>query len=52
MGEQISISKSEYDSLVKDSIILSYLEQFGVDNWDGYGEAMLAYREESEQQDE
>jgi len=37
--ETVTISKSEYDRLVRDSIFLGCLEQCGVDNWDGYYEA-------------
>jgi len=37
--ETITISKEEYDQLVKDSNFLNALESVGVDNWEGYGEA-------------
>jgi len=37
MGEEmILVSKSEYDSLVRDSDLLAFLEARGVDNWEGY----------------
>ena len=41
----ITITKKEYDQLQKDSEWLSYLEAAGVDNWDGYDEAINMQRE-------
>ena len=38
--EYISIKKSEYDELNKRDEILSSLEAYGVDNWEGYEMAM------------
>lgn len=38
-NEMISISKKEYKELLEDSIFLSFLQEAGVDNWDGYSEA-------------
>ena len=32
----IRISVEEYDRLLKDSCMLSALEEAGVDNWEGY----------------
>jgi hypothetical protein len=43
--EMITISKEEYDELVKDSDFLHALEQAGVDNWEGYSDAVDIYRE-------
>ena len=40
----VSITVEEYESLLKDSHFLVCLENNGVDNWNGYGEA----REEHE----
>ena len=37
--ENISLSKSEYEELMKASIFLDSLEAYGVDNWVGYGDA-------------
>ena len=37
--ETVTIKKSEYDRLVRDSDFLLCLESVGVDNWDGYEEA-------------
>jgi len=44
MEEMVTITKSEYDSLLEYSRWLSALECSGVDNWSGYDEAkeMLA----------
>ena len=37
--EMVSITKSLYDQLVRDSEFLGALEAAGVDNWDGYSYA-------------
>ncbi len=37
--ETITITKSEYDRLVKDSEWLDCLEAAGVDNWQGFDDA-------------
>ena len=39
----VTITKSEYDKLVKDSEFLSCLEAGGVDIWDWYGEAVVEF---------
>lgn len=41
--QTITITKAEYNSLVKDSLLLGFLEENGVDNWEGYDEAMSEY---------
>ena len=43
--KKISISEEEYDSLLKDSILLNCLQMMGVDNWDGYDDAIEQYQE-------
>lgn len=43
--ENILVPKEEYEELVEDSKKLSCLEGAGVDNWEGYSEAM-EYMEE------
>jgi hypothetical protein len=40
MEETVTISKKEYESLLEDSEKLSALEAAGVDNWEGYDNAM------------
>lgn len=40
MKETITISKEFYDELITDQEFLNALEEFGVDNWEGYEEAM------------
>jgi len=40
MEETITITKSEYESLLEDSNVLNSLYAAGVDNWCGYDEAM------------
>ena len=49
--KKISISKEEYDSLLKDSILLNCLQMMGVDNWDGYGDAIEQYQEILQQEE-
>lgn len=41
----ITITQEEYDMLLDSQVKLSALEYAGVDNWEGYGEAMKIYRE-------
>ena len=38
--EMVRIPKSEYEQLQKDSNWLGCLEAAGVDNWDGYSDAI------------
>lgn len=38
--ETVTISKEEYDSLVEDSLFLECLQGAGVDNWQGYDDAI------------
>ncbi len=38
-NEMITITKQEYEKLLKDSYWLNALETAGVDNWEGYGVA-------------
>ena len=38
--ETITIPKSEYDSLIRDKVLLRALNAAGVDNWEGYEHAM------------
>lgn len=40
MEEMVTITKAEYEDLKRDSLMLSKLEAYGVDNWSGYGEAV------------
>ena len=49
--KKISISEEEYDSLLKDSTLLNCLQMMGVDNWDGYDEAIEQYNEIMEQEE-
>jgi hypothetical protein len=44
--EMVTISKAEYESLLKDSELLSCLEAVGVDNWCGWDDAMEMFNEE------
>ena len=48
--KKISISEEEYETLLNDSILLNCLEMMGVDNWDGYDEAIEQYNEILEQE--
>lgn len=49
--ETITIKKSDYDELVENSKKLEALEDCGVDNWEGYDEA-LEYLEDMEKESE
>ena len=40
----ITLSVSEYKQLLEDSRKLDLLREFGVDNWDGFGDAIQEYR--------
>jgi len=42
----ITITKEEYDSLIKDAKFMRALEHAGVDNWEGYGIAQDLMEEE------
>ena len=43
--KKITISEEEYDALLCDSILLNCLRMMGVDNWDGYDDAIEQYQE-------
>ena len=43
--EMITIKKSYYDELMKNDLKLSALDAAGVDNWNGYDDAMDIFRE-------
>lgn len=45
---QVSISEEEYNKLKEDSRMLTALQIAGVDNWDGYSEAMRIFYDEVE----
>ena len=40
MGEQVTILKTELECLQNAQLLLDCLEEVGVDNWDGWGEAL------------
>jgi len=46
--ETVTIAKSEYERLVKDSEFLGALEACGVDNWGGYSDAWDLMDEEED----
>lgn len=43
--EMITITKKEYDNLIKRNFWLACLEAAGVDNWDGYDIAAFELQE-------
>lgn len=45
MEEMITITLKEYQTLIKDQIKLDCLEGCGVDNWQGWDDAMDMMRE-------
>lgn len=40
VASKVTLSKPEYDSLVRDSDKLAKLEAYGVANWSGYDDAL------------
>lgn len=46
--ETVTITKAEYERLLKDSDFLGCLEACGVDNWCGYSDAWEMFDEEEE----
>jgi hypothetical protein len=44
--EQVTITKERYEELLKFERVLAALEQAGVDNWEGYGEATQTLEDE------
>ena len=49
--KKISISKEEYDALLRDSILLNCLQMMGVDNWMWYDDAIEQYQEILQQEE-
>jgi hypothetical protein len=49
MGDVVILSSEEYKSLLEDRAKLDALEAYGVDNWSGYGEAMMSMEEDEEE---
>lgn len=49
MGEEVTISRQEYLGLLESRRWLDALEAAGVDNWQGYDDAVDIYREEEEE---
>lgn len=43
--KNVTITEAEYNQLLEDSEWLSCLEEAGVDNWEGYDEALYIRRE-------
>jgi hypothetical protein len=43
--EVMMVSQDEYARLIKRSNFLYCLEELGIDNWHGYGEAFTLYEE-------
>ena len=48
--EMVEISVEEYNDLIDDSIMLMALNAAGVDNWQGYDDAIEIYNEMSEEE--
>ena len=47
-GQTVTISIEEYQELLEDSKMLLHLEGAGVDNWEGYGDAMESLAADSD----
>ena len=50
--DTVTITKEEYDRLMKDSSDLAKLRAGGVDNWEGYAESLYGDKEEEEEEDD
>lgn len=46
--DSVVITKSEYEALRRDSIVLGALYAAGVDNWEWYGDAIESLEEDNE----
>jgi hypothetical protein len=47
--ETVTISKAFYAELIERSTELAALDAYGVDNWEGYGEAMRSLEEDEDE---
>ena len=47
-NETVTISKKDYEKLIEDQFWLNCLESAGVDNWDGYDEAIELFKQDEE----
>ena len=47
--EMVTITKKLYEALKDESLKLACLESFGVDNWQGYDDAMQDYHAERDE---
>ena len=45
----VTISQAEYQNLLDDSAFLEALRAAGVDNWEGFDEAVRIYQEDTEE---
>lgn len=48
--DNVTISRYEYQTLIKANCLLGALQLFGVDNWEGYDLAMRNYRQQLEEE--
>ena len=46
--ETVTISKTEYDKLIEDQLILQALYAGGVDNWEWYDESLSDLQEDED----
>lgn len=46
--QEVIIPADRFDELLDDSLKLNYLRNHGVDNWDGYGDAMEEFHNSQE----
>lgn len=45
LNDTVTIPVEEYIQLQEENKFLRYLERFGVDNWEGYQDALKAWRD-------
>lgn len=48
---KIEIDSEEYEALLNDRLLLNCLRMCGVDNWEGFSDAIDRYNEECENED-
>lgn len=52
MNNKITVSEDEYNKLLDSDAKLRALEEWGVDNWNGYDDALSSYRKAKEADEE
>ena len=51
MNDTITITREEYHGLKNNSLLLSILQDYGVDNWEWYDDALDEYKKYIDEDD-